>query len=415
MTCASITTTHFVPTVSIRRLPRSAAFYLLASMTSTFLAGSSAPTPLYPLYQSAWGLSPTTVTFVFAIYALPLLGALLVAGRLSDHVGRRPVLIVAALAQAVAMVVFATAHGLSALLVARVIQGLATGVALAAIGAAVLDLDKTRGAVANAVAPALGTASGAMVAGLMVHFLPAPTELVYVVLAVIFVLLGIGVLFMAETISLRRGAMASLVPQFHVPATTRKALFVAAPVLVATWALAGFYASLGPRLIGQIFGLDTALLGGLALFVLAGSGALSILFLRRREPQVMMSLGASALLGGVAVVITALGFHSAALFFLGTAVAGIGFGTGFQGAMRSVVSLAAPHERAGVLSVIFVVSYVAMGVPAMFAGYLVALTGNILAIAQGYGAFVIVLAALAMVGTLSMTGRRAAGLAGGHA
>src|SRR6185436_201875 len=113
---------------------------------------------------------------------------LLVAGRLSDHVGRRPVLIVATLVQAVVMLMFATASGVAALMLARVVQGIATGAALGAVGAGMLDLDKARGPVANAVAPPLGTGMGGMAAGLFVHYLPAPTLLVYLLLASVFVM-----------------------------------------------------------------------------------------------------------------------------------------------------------------------------------------------------------------------------------
>src|ERR1700680_5059764 len=91
-------------------LSPTASFYLLASITVSFLAGSSAPTPLYPLYQKMWGFSPVMLTLVFGVYALAVLAALLVAGRLSDHLGRRPVLIVAAISQALVMLLFATAE-----------------------------------------------------------------------------------------------------------------------------------------------------------------------------------------------------------------------------------------------------------------------------------------------------------------
>src|SRR6202171_2577998 len=117
-------------------LSPTASFYLLASMTVSLLAGSSAPTALYPLYQAMWGFSPVMLTIVFGIYALAVLAALLVAGRLSDHLGRRPVLIVAAAGQALVMLLFATAESVTGLLVARIIQGLITGAAIRAVGAA---------------------------------------------------------------------------------------------------------------------------------------------------------------------------------------------------------------------------------------------------------------------------------------
>src|ERR1700739_3739140 len=101
-----------------------AAFLLLASLTVSFLAGSSAPTPLYPVYIAKWGLTPLSITLIFGIYALAVLLALLVAGRLSDHLGRQPVLLAATLAQAATMMLFVTATGSAGLIVARIIQGI---------------------------------------------------------------------------------------------------------------------------------------------------------------------------------------------------------------------------------------------------------------------------------------------------
>jgi hypothetical protein len=266
-----------------------------------------------------------------------------------------------------------------------------------------LDIDKARGAVANSVAPASGTALGAVLAGIMVHYLPAPTQLVYFVLAAIFVAQVVGVVLMPESMPPRAGAMASLRPQLSLPAATRLPILVAAPVLIAVWALAGFYASLAPSLVRSSFGLDASLLGGIALFVLAGSAGISVLFTQRLQARTLMIYGATVVIAGVALAVASLAYHSETAFFLGTLVAGSGFGTGFQGAIRTVVPLAAPQERGGVLSVIFVISYLAMGVPAVIAGYLVALQGDLLSTAREFGAVVMVLAALALIGTLRRT------------
>jgi MFS family permease len=382
-------------------IPSRAAFYLVASITLAFLAGSSAPTPLYALYQSEWGFSSTMLTLVFGIYALAVLASLLVFGRLSDHVGRRPVLIVAALAQAGAMLLFATAHGLDDLLIARVIQGLSAGAALAAVGAGLLDLDKTRGAVANAVAPMLGTGLGGVIAGLMVTFLPFPMHLVYVVLGVVFVAQAIGVFFIDESATIRPGAIGSLRPTIHVPAHVRGAMLVAVPVLIAVWALGGFYASLGPVLVKTLAGSRSVLLGGVALFVLAGTGALAVALLQKHDARSMLHIGMVALIAGVAVVLGAVTLHALVLFLAGSAVAGIGFGAGFQGALRSVISRIEPHERAGVLSVLFVVSYLSLGVPAIAAGYRLSHHyGDIVQISHELGITVVALAVLALIGTL---------------
>ncbi|MEI9947865.1 MAG: MFS transporter [Pseudomonadota bacterium] len=379
------------------RLSKSATFLLLASMAVSFLAGSIAPTPLYALYQAAWGFTPITTTVVFGVYALAVLASLLVVGSVSDHVGRRPVLLGTLAVQGIAMLVFATAGGVSALLVARVLQGLSTGAALGALGAGMLDLDRARGTVANSVAPMLGTATGGFVSGLMVQFLPAPTHLVYLAMFGVFALQGIGVLMMAETSAPLPGALASLRPQLRLPVSLRPPVLLAAPLLIASWALAGFYGSLGPALVRTLVGAKSPLLGGLAILAFAGTGALTVLLLHARDARRMTILGASALAAGVALTLLALTLSSAGTFFLGTALAGAGFGAGFQGAIRTVVPLAATHERAGVLSVLFLISYLAMGLPAVAAGLRVVLGRGLVNTAWEYGLVVIVLALLAPI------------------
>jgi predicted MFS family arabinose efflux permease len=384
-------------TANARQLSPAASFFLLASITVSFLAGSSAPSPLYPLYMAEWGLSPIAVTVIFGIYAAAVLLALLVAGRLSDHLGRRPVLLFATVAQVLTMVLFATATSVTGLLVARVLQGLTTGAAIGAVGAAMIDLDKSRGTVANAVVPPFGTALGGILAGVLVQYLPFPTVLVYGVLGVIFLLQAFGVTLMAESISPRAGVLASLKPQFSLPRATRERLLLALPVLVAVWALGGFYAALGPMIVRGMMGSNSPLLGGLALFVLAASGGISVLLLQRREPQEVMTFGAAALLLGAAIAAVSVANSSVVSFFLAAAVGGIGFGAGFQGAIRGVVPHAAAHERAGVLSIIFVVSYISMGLPTVIAGWMIARDGNMVGAAQIFCAVVMALAFTALL------------------
>ncbi len=106
----------------------------------SFLAGSCAPTPLYAVYQAAWHFTPITTSVVFGVYATAVLAAVLTLGSLSDHVGRRPVLLASIAVQAASMLVFATAHGVPELLIARIVQGLSTGAAVGAIGAGMLEM-----------------------------------------------------------------------------------------------------------------------------------------------------------------------------------------------------------------------------------------------------------------------------------
>lgn len=394
--------------VGRRTLPDRVAFSLLVSIVVAFLAGSSAPTPLYGLYQQEWGFSPITTTIVFAVYAVAVLAALLIVGSVSDHIGRKPVLIIAIAVQAVTMLIFATATGVPALYVARVVQGLSTGAAVGAIGAGMLDLDRAKGTIANAVGPMIGTAAGSIGSAVLVQFLPAPTRVVYVVLFAVFVLQALGVLLMAEPSVRRPGALASLRPQFALPADVRAPLLKAAPALIATWALLGFYASLGPALVGKVTGSHSYVLGGSILTVLLGCGALNVLALRNVAARTLLRMGACALLVGNGLALVAIVSDSAALFFIAAVVTGSGFAGAFQGTLRMVVPLAAPDERAGVLSIVYIISYLALGLPVVVAGFLVVRQGGLLAPAKEYGLAMMVLAALALAGTMRNDRRRAA-------
>lgn len=386
-------------TAAARPRPRGrAALYLLASLIVSLLAASAAPTPLYAIYQRQWGFTPITVTIVFGVYAVAVLVALLTLGRLSDAIGRKPVLLAALAVQVVSMLVYATAGGVVELLAARIIQGLSTGAALGAIGAAMLDVDRSRGALANALSPGLGTGTGALVSALFVQFLPAPTHLVFYAMIAVFAVQGAGVARLRETVTPAAVTAATFVPEVRLPRAVRGPVLAAAPVLFASWALAGLYAALGPALVQALTGSATVVLGAASLSVLAASAVASVYLLRNVAAHIVLACGIAGLVAGVAITLAALGAGSEALFFAGTLVSGIGFGAGFQGGIRSVVPLAEPHERAALLSLLFVISYLGMGVPAVAAGFGATDGLGLLGAARVYGVALIALAGLALAG-----------------
>ena len=390
------------------RLSGRPAVFVLASVIVALLASSAAPTPLYAIYQAHWHFTPITTTVVFGVYAIAVLAGLLALGKLSDHVGRRPVLLTAIAVHAGSLVIFATATGVPTLLSARVVQGLSTGAALGAIGAAMLDMDRELGTFANAVAPGMGSASGAILSALAVRFLPDPTHLIYLALIGVLALQATAIAAMRETVSRAPGALASLRPEIALPRALRAPVLTAAPVLFAVWALAGLYGALGPALVHALTGSGEVVLGSLSLFVLAASAVVAIIVLRRAAAWTVMLSGIVALITGVAVTVMAVSLGSAALFFAGSAIAGAGFGGGFQGGIRMVVPLAAAHERAGLVSLLYVVSYLGLGVPAVLAGFGAVHGGGLISTARYYGVAVIALAALALSALIKSWPSRAA-------
>ena len=175
-------------------------------------------------------------------------------------------LLTALAVQVVSLIVFAVASGVGDLLIARVIQGLATGAALGAIGAGMLDIDRERGALANAMSPGLGTGSGALLSALFVRYLPAPTHLVYLALIAVIAVQAAGVALLRETVTPSRVPAAALVPEVRLPRSVRGPVLAAAPVLFAVWALAGLYGALGPALVHALTGSGSVVLGGASLW-----------------------------------------------------------------------------------------------------------------------------------------------------
>ncbi|MGY2373493.1 MFS transporter [Pseudomonas sp. SDO524_S393] len=377
---------------------RSSLAFLVVTVL-TFLAASSAPTPLYQVYQDQLHFSAAMLTVIFGVYAVSLLAALLTVGSLSDYLGRKPVIFAALLLNIAAMLLFIYADSTAHLIAARALQGFATGMATAVLSATLLDTDRVRGPMLNSLAPLLGMASGGLGSGLLVEYAPRPTQLIYVTMLVLMVLQALYVWRLSETVSRIPGALKSLAPTLHVPEAARRALWLAMPLNVAVWALGGFFSSLAPSLVKAATGSTSHLIGGGLVAVVTLSGAVMIYSLRNRAADKIMCLSAVLLAMGVALLLIAVQSASLWLFFAASVVAGFGFGGGFMGSIRSIVGLALPHERAGLMSAFYVLSYLAFCLPALLAGNLSRVFGLIVT-TDGYGAVLIVLALSALAGLM---------------
>ncbi|MCR6492667.1 MFS transporter [Cellulomonas sp. P24] len=382
------------------RLSHPAAFVAIAAILVLFMAASSAPSPLYVVYQREWGFSAATLTIVFAAYVLGLIASLLVIGALSDHVGRRPVLAAATALEAVALVLFLTAGDVTVLLVARVVQGIATGAATTTLGATLVDLNPAhtpgRAGLVNGVAPVGGLALGALGCGALVQFAPAPTHLVFVLLLVGTLLAGVVVARLPETSAKRPGGRASLIPRVGVPVDLRADVYTIIPILVASWALGGLYMSLGPSVAVSLFGLGSHLVGGLVVTLLCGTGAVTTYLVRGWPTERVLTFSAVLLAAGTAVTLGGVLAHSIVLAGLGTVVAGVGFGASARAVFGTLAQLAAPEQRGELFAVAYTIAYLAFSLPAVFAGFASASIG-LRSTALAYGLAVVALGLTALV------------------
>jgi Major Facilitator Superfamily len=367
-------------------------------------ASSSAVTPLYRLYQSSMHLTPPLITVVFAVYAVSLLAALLTVGGLSDYVGRRPVILAALLLNAAAMVLFARAGDVGQLILARAIQGFCVGAGATTFGAAILDTNRTRGPLLNSVTAFLGLTVGALGAAATITFASDPLHLVYDVLLGITVLMIAALWAMPESALGKAGALASLRPHVSVPPQSRAILVRLTPANVATWALGGFYLSLMPTVVATTMAVASPWTGGVVVAALTLSAAIAVAAFSHWPARKLVLAGPGALSIGVAVSLSGIAQQQVVLLLAGTLISGLGFGSIFSGAMRSLLPGAHPDQRAGLLSAFYVQSYLAFALPAVAAGVAVPLIG-LSTTAYIYGAVVIALAVISVI-AVALTGQK---------
>lgn len=355
---------------------------------------------MLPFYQEQWHFPAAVLTLAFAVYAIGFLAAILTVGSLSDHVGRRPVLIGALLVQLVATLMFLVAPNIGWVIAARVVQGLATGAATSAFTAALAELAppnrKKLGSILGSVGMTAGLAVGALLAGFATQFTPAANTVIFAVLAIVT---GLGIVVVAlspESVTRTPGVLRSLIPRVSVPPAARKEFAAAAPVIAAIWMLAGLSLGLAPTIVRNVFHLDSGLINGLSGFIAPATAAVVGVAFTRLSPRRGMIIGIFASIVGTVGIVSAVLAGNLGVLITGLVITGVGFGAAFSASLRLIMPLAVPERRAGIVAAVYVVAYIAFGAPVIIAGQFAAPAGLIPTVV-GYGGATVVLALVSLV------------------
>ena len=389
-------------------LPRTVGFVGISAAMVAILVAAGSPTPLLPIYERQWGFAPWMLTLAFGVYALTLLVAILVIGSLSDHVGRRPLMIGALGIELVAMLVFLFAPSIGWLIVARIVQGIATGTASSALSAAVVELAPERrkklGALMTGMAPLAGLGIGALFAGVVAQFVSNAAFTVWLVLAVIMTLGTIFTVVTPETSTRKPGALASLVPRVEVPAQVRRLFASTLPGTVAAFMLMALFLGLVPIVLASVFAVADPIVGALAAFVTFAAGTVVSAVTSRMRPHRLRLVGASAMTIGSVLFVGSVGSGALPLVWAAAVFAGAGLGASFSGTTRGLVPEVKPHERAGLFAAIYLVAYLAMGVSSIVAGLFVGVVG-VATMAVGFGVLTAIVALAGVLATAGHTSR----------
>jgi MFS family permease len=388
-----------------------AAFWAVAVTFLTLTAFTTVPSPLYGLYQARDGFSEFMLTVIFAAYAVGVLGALALAGHLSDWHGRRRLLIPAAAFTVASAAVFLTWKSVPGLLVARVLTGISIGLTQSTATAYLAELHarhrpQASGARAQVAATTVnmgGLGVGALVAGLLAQWVGDPLTVPYVVFLVAALVALVAVALSPETREPVRPRPRYRPQHASVPAEARGEYYAAALSAFIVFATVGLFAGLaGLFLVVALHHPSQALLGA-TLFAVFSAGVIAQLATMTWSVRRVLGTGMALMLLGLAAVVTAvwLPSPSLALFIIGGAAAGAGGGAIFKGAVGTVISMSRPETRAGALAGTYLAAFVGLSVPIVGAGVALAsgisprvtLLGFAIAVATG-----IVVSAMKLLG-----------------
>jgi MFS family permease len=356
----------------VPRLSPGPAFAGLLATFTVVMIGTTVPTPMYALYAAELGFSGVVSTVIFAVYAVGVLAALLLVGRWSDTLGRRPLLLAGIGCALVSSLVFLTAGPVAQLLVGRFFSGVSAGIFAGTATAAVLEAAPQRW---RARAPFLATGVntgglglGPLLAGIAVQYLPAPLHLSFAVHLVLLVGVGLVVLAVPETVDVAPGARPPTVQRLGVPLEVRALFVSAATAGFAGFAVLGLFTSVSPRIITEILGVDNRAVVGLVPFLLLGSSTVAQVALRSLPRTVALDVGCVALTVGILLVTVSLWQASFPALVAGAVVAGAGQGMSFSSGLAAITAKVGPAHRAEVTSTFFVVLYVAISLPVVGEG-----------------------------------------------
>lgn len=350
---------------------RHVALWLVAFSFAATMVGTTLPTPLYVYYQRLFGFSNLTSTVIFAAYAVGVLAALLLLGRASDAIGRRPVLLAGLLCAGASAVVFLRAHDLALLITARVLSGLSAGIFTGTATATIVDLadehTRERATLIATVANMGGLGAGPLVAGLIVRFSASPLEVPFELHLALMAAAAISLWIIPEPVTRERRVKFAITKP-RVPDAVRATFTRASMAGFAGFAVLGLFTAVSPALVRRVIGLtDPALAGAIACGIFAAS-AFGQIVLTGRFGKRALSIGCAILVAGMGLLAIAIAAGSLALLIAAAALAGIGQGISFRAGLAALAAEAAPAQRAEVASTFFVVAYLAISVPVVGVG-----------------------------------------------
>lgn len=348
-------------------------FLALALMSA--LLNSSAPTPLYPLYQHQLGLSSVSLTMIYGAYAAGVLISLFGVGNMAGKVKDLRGMIVPALLVVLAGAwLFALADSFFMLLMARLLAGIGTGALTGAANIALVRFGPKDGGKSAALIATLsfttGLALGPIFSGVALQTGFHATSTPFVIIMGVAAVAALGVMLKwpraPETAAAAGGPLGAPAAKSALADGLRATggrFFLCAGALFICWAIAASILAIGPSVSEKLLGMHSRGAFGYAIAVYLIIAGISQLLSRRINARHSLLCGCLTQALSVGICAAAIQLHSLGLAAVGMAIAGYAYGAIFVGSATLVNLISPPASHARLISLFYVIAYIANWVP----------------------------------------------------
>ncbi|OTN76376.1 hypothetical protein A5886_001453 [Enterococcus sp. 8G7_MSG3316] len=357
---------------SVNKKNTTLSFWFATLSLITLFAASASPIPLYSIYRNSIGLTTESISLTAVFYFIGCIISLIILSRLSNYLGRKPVSVVAQLLGMTGLLLLLTATSPLGIIEARFFQGLACGLASSVMSVFIVESSANKSlTLVNAITGSsvlVGLAFGGLLSGVFVQINSHGSKYIYWLLFILLAICSVGILKGKESIPKRIGAIKSLRPQIKIPIEARKYLPSAIGIFAGTWAIGGYFQAFSSTIGVTVFHMNSPIISAIILASFMAPNLLGSSLSGRLNQIRGENIGILIFMLCIMMMYISFLVKLFPLFLIASIVAGIAQGIAYSSAMQALLIKSREEEKAGVLSVIYFISYGGAALPSFILG-----------------------------------------------
>lgn len=374
---------------------RGFSFFVAAFCLITCFVTAATAIPMMAYWVQDLKLSSSEVAMSVVSYFAGCVLTLILFARLSNFLGRKPVVIAALAFGAIACYLFSVGQSASDLYIGRFLQGLSCGLATSACMSWVVDTAPPArawlGTAMTSAGPNIGLSLGTLLTGLIIEYnVLNPTLLFDACVALLIFCIVLAVLG-TETMRLGTESIGQvLIPKIAIPTRLRRLFILSITAFIGTWGVSSFFQGFSAQFAQIVFGETSVLLAAVTYLLLIIPIAVFGLISGRFNPSKTLLLMSTGFLFGAGGVFLTLDMQSPALFMIFVVICGAAQGGTCCSGLKLLLMDATLRERAGLISALYLGAYVGSGIPNFSIGQL-AKDVSMTTIANGFCLWIVIM------------------------